>query len=77
MRRGSANPPRRCLRVHCGSARLGSPVMGHHHTVHSTVTGLYAACSQYTVTGRAALETGGLTVVSAYLPRVLVAGHTF
>jgi hypothetical protein len=41
------------------------------------VMGLYAACAQYTVTRRAALETGGLTVVSAYLPRVSVAGHTF
>jgi hypothetical protein len=41
------------------------------------VTGLYAACAQYTVTRRAALETGRLTVVSAYLPRVSVAGHTF
>jgi hypothetical protein len=42
-----------------------------------TVTGLYAACAQYTVTRRAALETSGLTVVSAYLPRVSVAGHAF
>jgi hypothetical protein len=41
------------------------------------VTGLYAACAQYTVTRRAALQTGGLTVVSAYLPRVSVADHTF
>jgi hypothetical protein len=41
------------------------------------VTGLYATCAQYTVTRRASLETGGLTVVSAYLPRVSVAGHTF
>jgi hypothetical protein len=32
------------------------------------VTGLYAACAQHTVTRHAALETGGLTVVSAYLP---------
>jgi hypothetical protein len=39
--------------------------------------GLYVACAQYTVTRRAALKTGGLTVVSAYLPRVSVAGHTF
>jgi hypothetical protein len=45
--------------------------------VRGAVTGLYAACSQYTVMGRTALETGGLTVVSAYLPRVSVAGHTF
>jgi hypothetical protein len=41
------------------------------------VTGLYATCAQYTVIRRAALETGGFTVVSAYLPRVSVAGHTF
>jgi hypothetical protein len=41
------------------------------------VTGLYAACTQYTVIRRAALETGGLIVVSAYLPRVSVAGNTF
>jgi hypothetical protein len=27
----SADPPRRCLRAHCGSARLGSPVTGHHN----------------------------------------------
>jgi hypothetical protein len=39
--------------------------------------GLYAACAQYPVIRRAALETGGLTVVSAHLPRVSVAGHTF
>jgi hypothetical protein len=37
------------------------------------VTGLYTACAQYTVTRCATLETGGLTVVSAYLPRVSVA----
>jgi hypothetical protein len=41
------------------------------------VTGLYAACAQYTVTRRAVLETGGLTMVSAYLLRVSAAGHTF
>jgi hypothetical protein len=41
------------------------------------VMGLYAACTQYTVIRCAALETGGLTVVLAYLPRVSVAGHTF
>jgi hypothetical protein len=29
------------------------------------VMGLYASCAQYAVTRRAALETGGLTVVSA------------
>jgi hypothetical protein len=39
--------------------------------------GLHTAGAQYTVTRRAALETGGLTMVSAYLPRVLVAGHAF
>jgi hypothetical protein len=44
---------------------------------HRAVTGLYAACAQYTVIRRAALETDGLTVVSAYLPRVSLAGHTF
>jgi hypothetical protein len=42
-----------------------------------TVTGLYATCAQYTVIRRAALKTDGLTVVSAYMPRVSVAGHTF
>jgi hypothetical protein len=41
------------------------------------VIGLYAACAQYTVIRRAAVETGGLTMVSAHLPRVSVAGHTF
>jgi hypothetical protein len=71
------SPESLVLRVHCGSARPGSPVTGHHHAVRGAMTGLYATCSQYTVTGRATLETGGLTVVSAYLPRVSVAGHTF
>jgi hypothetical protein len=46
--------------VHCGSARLDSPVTGHHHAARGAVTGLYAACAQYTVTRRAVLETGGL-----------------
>jgi hypothetical protein len=32
------------------------------------VIGLYAACAQYTVIRRAAVETGGLTMVSAHLP---------
>jgi hypothetical protein len=45
--------------------------------VRGAMTGLYATCAQYTVIRCAALETGGLTVVSAYLPRVSVAGHTF
>jgi hypothetical protein len=76
-RRSSADPLRRCLRVHFGNARLGSPVMGHHHAVRGAVMGLYTTCAQYTVTRRATSETGGLTVVSAYLPRVLVAGHAF
>jgi hypothetical protein len=76
-RRSSADPLRRCLRVHCGSARLGSPVTGHHHAVRSAVTGLYAAGAQYSVTRRGALETSGLTMVPAYLPRVSVAGHAF
>jgi hypothetical protein len=30
-RRSCADPPRRYLRAHCGSARLGAPVAGHHH----------------------------------------------
>jgi hypothetical protein len=30
-RRSSADPPRRCLRAHCCSARLGSPVASHHY----------------------------------------------
>jgi hypothetical protein len=29
--RSSADPPRRCLRAHYCSARLGTPVAGHHH----------------------------------------------
>jgi hypothetical protein len=41
------------------------------------MTGLHAAGAQYTMTRRATLEIGGLTVVSAYLPRVSVAGHAF
>jgi hypothetical protein len=76
-RGGSADPPRRCLRAHCISARLGSLVTAHHYTTRGAVTGLHAAGAQYMVTRRAALETGGLTVVSAYLPRVSGAGHTF
>jgi hypothetical protein len=56
------------------SALLLQAIITH---VRGTVTGLYAACAQYTVIRRAASETGGLTVVSAYLPRVSVAGHTF
>jgi hypothetical protein len=76
-RRSSADPLRCCLRVHCGSARLGSPVTGHHHAVRGAVTGLYAACAHYTVTRRAASKIGRLTMVSAYLPRVSVARHAF
>jgi hypothetical protein len=76
-RGGSADPPRRCLRAHCGSARLGSLVTAHHYAARGAVMGLHAAGAQYTVTRRAALETGGLTVVSAYLPHVSVADHTF
>jgi hypothetical protein len=56
------------------SARLLQATTTH---ARGAVTGLYAACAQYTVTRRATLETGGLTVVLAYLPRVSVAGHTF
>jgi hypothetical protein len=41
----------------------------------SAVTGLYAACAQYTVIRRAAFRLGRLIVVSAYLPRVSVAGR--
>jgi hypothetical protein len=69
VRRGSsAVPPRRCLRAHCSSARLGPSVTGHHYAARGAVTGLYAACAQYSVTRCAVLKTGGLTVVSAYLP---------
>jgi hypothetical protein len=60
-RRSYADPPRHRLRMHCGSARLGSP----------------AACAQYTVIRHTALETGSLTVVSAYLPRVSVSRPYF
>jgi hypothetical protein len=45
-RGGSADPPRRCLHAHCGSARLSLPVTGHHHATCRAVTGLHAACSQ-------------------------------
>jgi hypothetical protein len=76
-RGGRADPPRRCLHAHCSSARLGSLVTAHHYAARGAVTGLQAAGAQYTVTRRAALETGGLTVVSAYLPRVSVADHFF
>jgi hypothetical protein len=55
-------------------ARLLQAIIMH---ARGAATGLYAACAQYTVTRRATLEIGGLTVVSAYLPRVSVASHTF
>jgi hypothetical protein len=45
-RGGSAVPPRRCLRAHCSSVRLSSPVTCHHHAARRTVTGLHAACAQ-------------------------------
>jgi hypothetical protein len=76
-RGGRVDLPRRCLRAHCSSARLGSLVTTHHYAARGAVTGLHAAGAQYTVTRRAALETGGLTVVSAYLPRVSVVDHSF
>jgi hypothetical protein len=56
------------------SAHLLQAIITH---THGAVTELYTACAQYTVIRRAALEIGGLTVVSTYLPRVSVAGHTF
>jgi hypothetical protein len=76
-RGGSADPPRRCLHARCSSARLGSPVTAHHYAARGAVMGLHAAGALYTATRRADLETGGLTVVSAYLPRVSVADHAF
>jgi hypothetical protein len=63
----------RTVAVHA-SARLLQAIIMH---ARGAATGLYTACTQYMVTRRAALEIGGLTVVSAYLPRVSVAGHTF
>jgi hypothetical protein len=63
-------------RAHCYSARLGSPITGHHHT-RSAVTGLHTVRVLCAVIRRAVLETDGLTVVSAYLPRVPVAGRSF
>jgi hypothetical protein len=56
------------------SALLQQTIITH---ARGAVIELYAACVQYTVIRRAALETGGLTVVSAHLPSVSVAGHTF
>jgi hypothetical protein len=58
------------------SARLGSPATGHHHE-RSVAMGPCTVRALCTVIRRAALETGGLTVVSVYLPRVSVAGRTF
>jgi hypothetical protein len=75
-RGGRADPPRRCLHAHCSSGRMGSLVTAHHYAARA-VTGLHTAGAQYTVTRHAALETGGLTVVSAYLSRVSVADHSF
>jgi hypothetical protein len=63
----------RTVAVHA-LARLLQAIITH---ACGAVTGLYAACAQYTVIRRAALETGELTVVSTHLPRVSVAGHTF
>jgi hypothetical protein len=76
-RGGSADPPYRRLCAHCSSARLGSLVTAHHYAARGAMMRLHAAGALYTVTRRAALETGGLTVVSAYLPRVPVAGRSF
>jgi hypothetical protein len=76
-RGGSADPPRRCLRAHCSSTCLGSLVTAHHYAARGAVTGLHATGALFTVTRRAALEIGGLTVVPAYLPRVSGAGYTF
>jgi hypothetical protein len=56
------------------SALLLQAIITH---VRDAVMGLYAACAQYTMIRCATLEIGGLTVVSAYLPHVSVAGHTF
>jgi hypothetical protein len=63
----------RTITVHA-SARLLQAIITHECGV---MMGLSAACAQYTVIRRAILETGGLTVVSAHLPRVSVVGHTF
>jgi hypothetical protein len=63
----------RTVAVHA-LARLLQAIITH---ARGAATRLYAACAQYTVIRRAALETDGLTVVSAYLPCVSVAGHTF
>jgi uncharacterized phage protein gp47/JayE len=51
------------------SALLQQTIITH---ARGAVSRLYAACAHYTVIRRAALETRGLTVVSAYLPRVSV-----
>jgi hypothetical protein len=51
------------------SALLQQTIITH---ARGAVSRLYAACAQYTVIRRAVLETGGLTVVSAYLPSVSV-----
>jgi hypothetical protein len=50
--KNSADP----LRAHCRSARLGSPIIGHHHA-RSAVMGLYTVRALCTVIRRAALET--------------------
>jgi hypothetical protein len=63
-----------CTVAAYGSAHLLQAIITH---VRGTVTELYAACAQYSAMRCAALETGGLTVVSAYLPRVSVAGRSF
>jgi hypothetical protein len=66
----------RCTRTVTEHA-LARPLQAIITHVRSAATGLHAARALCTVIRRAALETGGLTVVSAYLPRASVAGRSF
>jgi hypothetical protein len=61
-------------RVHCFSARLGSPITGHHHA-RSAVTGLHTVRVLCVVIRRAALETDGLRGVSLPAPCVSSRPH--
>jgi hypothetical protein len=70
-RRSCADPPHRRLRAHCTPRLTGSrPSLPTRAAPRVDCTPL--ARAQCAVMRRAALETGGLTMVSAYLPSVSV-----
>jgi hypothetical protein len=71
VRRGSStDPPRRCLCVHYGSARLSSPVTDHHHARARRCDGTVRHLR--TIYGDTTRRLG-----NKWAYRVSVAGHTF